>query len=135
EFRLLALAHDAGVRVPRPRWLCNDAAVLGSPFFVMDYLAGESVGRRVVREPALAEARRRLPGQLAEQLALIHALPLDAPVVGPPPARCPGPPRGGRPGGGRRPAGPRRRTQWRGRPISCATWASRTRCWNWPCAG
>ena len=51
-----------------------DAAVLGAPFFVMDRLEGESVGRRVVREPALAEARRKLPRQMGEQLARIHAI-------------------------------------------------------------
>jgi aminoglycoside phosphotransferase (APT) family kinase protein len=40
----------------------------------MDRLEGESVGRRIVREPALAEARRRLPRQMGEQLARIHAI-------------------------------------------------------------
>jgi aminoglycoside phosphotransferase (APT) family kinase protein len=40
----------------------------------MDRLEGESVGRRIVREPALAEARRRLPQQMGEQLARIHRL-------------------------------------------------------------
>ena len=74
EFRLLEIAHAAGVLVPRPRWLCPDAAILGAPFFVMDRLEGESVGRRVVREPALAEARRRLPRQMGEHLARIHAV-------------------------------------------------------------
>jgi aminoglycoside phosphotransferase (APT) family kinase protein len=76
EFRLLAVAHAAGVLAPRPRWLCTDPAVLDAPFFLMDRLEGEAVGRRVVREPALAEARRRLPRQMAEQLARIHAVPL-----------------------------------------------------------
>lgn len=74
EFELLAAAHEAGVLVPRPRWLCDDPVVLGTPFFVMDRLEGESVGRRIVREPALAEARRRLPRQMGEQLARIHGL-------------------------------------------------------------
>jgi aminoglycoside phosphotransferase (APT) family kinase protein len=74
EFRLLAAAHRAGVKVPRPRWLCTDGAVLGAAFFLMDRLEGESVGRRVVREASLAEARRLLPRQMGEQLALIHKL-------------------------------------------------------------
>jgi len=76
EFRVLEHAHAGGVLVPRPRWLGTDAAVVGVPFFLMDRLEGESVGRRVVREAALAEARRRLPRQMAEQLARVHALPL-----------------------------------------------------------
>src|SRR5262249_41639832 len=37
-------------------------------------LEGESVGRRVLREPALAEGRKRLPRQMGEQLAHIHGL-------------------------------------------------------------
>jgi aminoglycoside phosphotransferase (APT) family kinase protein len=76
EFRVLATAHAGGVLVPRPRWLCTDPEVLGAPFFLMDRLEGESVGRRVVREPALAAARQALPRQMGEQLARIHALPL-----------------------------------------------------------
>jgi len=74
EFRMLVAAHKAGVMVPRPRWVCSDAAVLGVPFFVMDRLEGESVGRRIVREPALAEGRRLLPRQMGEQLARIHRI-------------------------------------------------------------
>jgi aminoglycoside phosphotransferase (APT) family kinase protein len=40
----------------------------------MDRLEGESVGRRIVREAGLAEARRILPRQMGEQLALIHGI-------------------------------------------------------------
>jgi aminoglycoside phosphotransferase (APT) family kinase protein len=74
EFRLLTVAHQAGVLVPRPRWYCGDPTVLSSPFFIMDRLEGESVGRRVVREAALAEGRRQLPRQMGEQLARIHRI-------------------------------------------------------------
>jgi aminoglycoside phosphotransferase (APT) family kinase protein len=77
EFAVLNRAFAAGVLVPAPRWLCMDESLLGSPFFVMDRLEGESVGRRVVREPALAVARQVLPGQMGEQLARIHALGYD----------------------------------------------------------
>jgi aminoglycoside phosphotransferase (APT) family kinase protein len=93
EFALLQTVHESGVRVARPRWACADPAVLGVPFFLTDRLEGESVGRRVVREPALAEARRRLPAQMAEQLALLHAVPFDRPELAflarPAPGRSP----------------------------------------------
>ena len=72
EFRAIAAAHRAGVLVPRPRWECSNPSVLGAPFFVMDRLDGETVGRRIVREPGLADARRVLPRQMSEQLARIH---------------------------------------------------------------
>ncbi len=74
EFRVLQAARSAGVLVPAPRWLGADDAVLGVPFFLTDRLDGESVGSRVVRDPALTEARRALPRQMAEQLARIHAI-------------------------------------------------------------
>jgi aminoglycoside phosphotransferase (APT) family kinase protein len=74
EFALLEAAYAAGVLVPRPRWLDAQGAALGRPFLLMDRVEGESIGPRVVRRPDLAEARARLPGQMAEQLARIHAL-------------------------------------------------------------
>ncbi|HMC88286.1 MAG TPA: phosphotransferase family protein [Gemmataceae bacterium] len=74
EFRMLTAAWQAGVMVPRPRWLCIDPAVLDVPFFLMDRLEGEAVGRRIVREPDLAEARRLLPRQMGEQAACIHKI-------------------------------------------------------------
>src|SRR5438270_9771046 len=79
EFHMLTAAWQAGVLVPRPRWLCTDPAVLDVPFFLMDRLEGESIGRRIVREPGLAEARRLLPRQVGEQAARIHKIePLKA---------------------------------------------------------
>jgi aminoglycoside phosphotransferase (APT) family kinase protein len=89
EFGILQVAHDAGVLVPRPRWLCEDTGVLGVPFLIMDRIEGESVGRRVVREPALAEARRLLPAQMGEQLARIHAVPPPPGLPAPKPGLSP----------------------------------------------
>jgi aminoglycoside phosphotransferase (APT) family kinase protein len=77
EFYLMAAAYERGVRVARPRWLCIDESVLGSSFFVMDYVEGVSIGRKVVAAPELASVRAVLPEQMAEQLAVIHALPPD----------------------------------------------------------
>jgi aminoglycoside phosphotransferase (APT) family kinase protein len=77
EFAVLKRAYDGGVLVARPRWLCLDRSVLGSDFFVTDRVEGESVGRRVVREPALESGRRALPAQMGEQLARIHALSFE----------------------------------------------------------
>jgi aminoglycoside phosphotransferase (APT) family kinase protein len=91
EFALLAVAHAAGVLAPRPRWLNADGAALGRPFLLMDRVAGESIGPRVVRRPELAAARARLPAQMAAQLARIHAIDparLDF-LLRPPPGRSP----------------------------------------------
>jgi aminoglycoside phosphotransferase (APT) family kinase protein len=74
EFRVLSAAHAAGVKVPKPRFFSSIPAVLGKPFFLMDYIEGVSIGPRVVRDPRLQAAREALPEQLAQQLAIIHSL-------------------------------------------------------------
>jgi aminoglycoside phosphotransferase (APT) family kinase protein len=73
EFAVLGAASEAGVRVPRPYGYVPDLA--GREAFVMERLHGETIGRRIVQRPELAAARAALPLQLAEQLALIHAIP------------------------------------------------------------
>lgn len=76
EFALLHVAHAAGVTCPRPRWIGN-AALLGRPFFLMQRLPGEAVGRRIVKEPALAAGRTLLPEQMGRELARIHAIQVE----------------------------------------------------------
>ena len=49
EFALLCAAHDAGVHVPRPLVLCEDAGVLGAPFFVTDFFEETEYGKRLAR--------------------------------------------------------------------------------------
>jgi aminoglycoside phosphotransferase (APT) family kinase protein len=75
EYECLVAAYEAGVRVPRPYRYIPDLA--GREAFVMERLEGETIGRRIVQRPELAEARSVLPGQLAEELAKIHAIPAD----------------------------------------------------------
>src|SRR5438094_2453800 len=69
EFEVLEAAHEAGVKVPRPLVYIEDLD--GREAFVMERLEGETIGRRIVREPV----SERLPAQMAEELAKIHALP------------------------------------------------------------
>jgi aminoglycoside phosphotransferase (APT) family kinase protein len=74
EFRLLRVAEEAGVAVPRVRWCEEDPTVLGAAFFVMDFVAGETIARRLLRDAEYAGARGALPAQLAAVLARIHAI-------------------------------------------------------------
>jgi aminoglycoside phosphotransferase (APT) family kinase protein len=94
EFRVLQAAYESGAPAPHPYWLFHD--LLGRAALVMGRLEGETIGRRVVKEPALAEARRRLPGQMGAALAAIHRVDADkfglsgilpAPARGQTPAR------------------------------------------------
>ena len=75
EFAVLEAAYEAGVLVPRPYGYVADLA--GREAFAMERLEGETIGRRIVRKEELAAARERLPVQLAEELAKIHAIPAE----------------------------------------------------------
>ena len=71
EFQVLEAALAAGVAAPRPIQYLGD--VDGHEAFAMERVRGETIGRRIVRDPPAA-----LPLQLAEQLARIHSIePLD----------------------------------------------------------
>src|SRR5262245_9253952 len=76
EFALLRAAHAAGLPVPRVLWCEQDGTVLGAPFFVMQFVEGETIARRLLRDAEYAPARAALPAQLAGALARIHALDL-----------------------------------------------------------
>jgi aminoglycoside phosphotransferase (APT) family kinase protein len=75
EFEVLRAAHEAGVTVPRPYGYIPELA--GREAFVMERLEGETIGRRIVQKPELEAARERLPAQMAEELARIHAIPAE----------------------------------------------------------
>jgi aminoglycoside phosphotransferase (APT) family kinase protein len=72
--------------VPAVRAGSDDASVLGSSFFLMDHVAGETIARRLLRDDAYTAARAVLPEQLATALAAIHRLdPAVAPELPAPP--------------------------------------------------
>lgn len=73
EFALMTAAADAGIQVARPLAL-DDGETGAAPFFVMPFVEGVAIGRKVVSAPELAAARAALPGQMADQLARIHSL-------------------------------------------------------------
>src|SRR5262249_12408673 len=68
EFEVLQAAYEQGVTVPRPIAYVEDLE--GREAFVMERLVGETIGRRIVRGPV----PERLPVEMAEELAKIHAL-------------------------------------------------------------
>jgi aminoglycoside phosphotransferase (APT) family kinase protein len=67
EFHVLEAAVTAGVAAPRPIEYLG--AVDGREAFAMERIEGETIGRRIVRDPPPA-----LPSQMAVQLARIHAI-------------------------------------------------------------
>ena len=70
EFQVLQAAYDAGVRVPRPIAYLGELG--GREAFAMERVEGETIGRRIVRDPPAG-----LAVELAEELAKIHAIPAE----------------------------------------------------------
>jgi aminoglycoside phosphotransferase (APT) family kinase protein len=70
EFAVLEAAHDAGVKVPQPIAYYPDLG--GREAFAMERVHGETIGRRIVRNPP-----PELPLQMADELTKIHAIEAD----------------------------------------------------------
>lgn len=94
EFALLRAAANAGVPVPKVYWVDDESETLGTPFFIMQRVEGETIARRLLRDVEFAEARKLLPDQLGRILARIHSIDaaseplgfLAAPAAGESPA-------------------------------------------------
>lgn len=74
EFKVLQAAHNVGVTVPEPLWLCEDTSVLGSVFYIMQRISGVGLGPKVVKDETLGGDRDKLGGTLARELARIHTI-------------------------------------------------------------
>lgn len=71
EYRILAALADTGVPVPATRLICEDASVIGTPFFIMDHVPGRVFPDRVLRTGTAAE-RAAIYEELARVLAAVH---------------------------------------------------------------
>lgn len=73
EFKVMAALQDQAVPVPKMHFLCQDASVLGTAFFVMDHVAG-----RLSPMPHLPdidrEQRKPLLCAMTTHLARLHAV-------------------------------------------------------------
>lgn len=78
EAALLRAAGAAGVPVPAVVAADADAAALGAAYLVTERVDGETIPRRILRDPALASARAGFAAQCGEILTRIHAIPLSS---------------------------------------------------------
>jgi aminoglycoside phosphotransferase (APT) family kinase protein len=83
EHRVITALGPTDVPVPRTFGLCTDAEVNGQPFYVMEFVDGHIVRTAADAERDLdAPARRRAGESLAETLAYLHAVDVDAVGLG-----------------------------------------------------
>jgi aminoglycoside phosphotransferase (APT) family kinase protein len=82
EYRVLSALTGRGIPVPRPLAYCADPALVGAPFFVMEFVAGATL--RYARDARDVPARvaGRLGALLAETLADIHGVDVAAVGLG-----------------------------------------------------
>lgn len=79
EFRVLSRLHAVYAPAPRPVRYCEDAAVLGAPFYLMERLPGMVIRKQLPPDLAASpELCRRVSVALVDNLAALHALDLDA---------------------------------------------------------
>ena len=72
EHRIIAALGATDVPVPRALCLCEDASVLGTPFYIMSFLDG-----RIIEDPAIPDAsspadRRAIWSEAVRTLAKLH---------------------------------------------------------------
>jgi aminoglycoside phosphotransferase (APT) family kinase protein len=77
QFRILRALESTAVRAPRGLWMETTGDVLGRPFLVMERVAGDVFEMQAPAD-ATPERIRRMCIGMAEQLATIHTVDLDA---------------------------------------------------------
>jgi aminoglycoside phosphotransferase (APT) family kinase protein len=75
EAALLEAAERAGVPVPHVAVAGDGSAELGAAFLIMEFVDGETIPRRILRDEQLADARSVLAEQCGRVLAAIHRIP------------------------------------------------------------
>jgi aminoglycoside phosphotransferase (APT) family kinase protein len=78
EYRVLTALTGSAVPVPQPLAICADADVIGAPFYLMRFVDG--VVLRTVQDGAALTPERaaELSNLMAETMAAIHSVDLDA---------------------------------------------------------
>ena len=76
QFQVMAAAYRHGLPVPEPVFQYDGADGMGAGF-VTGFVAGETMPKRIISDPAFAGARSRLAGELGEFAARLNAIPLE----------------------------------------------------------
>jgi aminoglycoside phosphotransferase (APT) family kinase protein len=82
EYKVMrALSEHTSVPVPNTRALCEDSSVIGTPFYVMDYLEGRIVSHSALRA---LDRHERLPAHHSaiDTLAQLHSVDVSAVGLG-----------------------------------------------------
>lgn len=78
EYRVMAALASTDVPVPRMLALCEDTAVIGSPFYVMEKVAGTPYSRAADLAALGAARTRAITERMVDTLAVLHAVDYQA---------------------------------------------------------
>ncbi len=78
EYRVLSALSGTDIPVPTPIASCTDPDVIGSPFYLMGYVDGEVLRTQRDGERLTPDQARQLSERLAEMLAAIHQVDVEA---------------------------------------------------------
>ncbi len=78
EFRVLDGLKNTDAPAPRPLAYCDDASLIGAPFYVMERLNGFVVGRRGAPELDTPEKTAAIGRAVADALAKLHLVDYEA---------------------------------------------------------
>jgi aminoglycoside phosphotransferase (APT) family kinase protein len=82
EFRAMSAMEATPVPVPRMLGLCDDVAVNGAPFYVMELVEGDVIDSPAKAEPIPLDVRAAMSRHLVDVLADLHAVDVDAVGLG-----------------------------------------------------
>ena len=82
EARLLRAIQGTAARVPEILAVCDDEAVIGAPFYVMERIRGEVITKEVPAALDTPAERRRIGEQLIDALVEIHGVDWQACLEG-----------------------------------------------------
>ncbi len=78
EFRVISALQNTDVPVPRSFLLCEDDTIIGSMFYVMEYLEGRVLWDPVLPEAADREERAAIYDAMNQTLAALHNVDVEA---------------------------------------------------------
>ena len=83
EYRILSHLHPVYEKAPRPLAYCDDPAVLGAPFYIMERVEGVILRKGIPEEMVPGpELTARIAGALVRTLAELHAVDFEAAGLG-----------------------------------------------------
>jgi aminoglycoside phosphotransferase (APT) family kinase protein len=78
EFRVISALQNTDVPVPKTYLLCEDEAVIGSMFYIMEYMEGRILWDPLLPEAANNEERSAIYDAMNQTMAALHNVNVDA---------------------------------------------------------